>query len=192
MIQDDSIEHYTQALFAALRGLPADERSDIVKEIKAHLEHRKAEGKLDAAFDGLGSPVVCARAFRDELTLQSAFNDGGPQRTFGALVTLATRRVIAAIGLFIASLFLMIAIGMAVSAVAKIISPNSVGLWTHNSTDQFAFGMFGGSPSDTYTEQLGLWYFPLASLLAVVLYLFSHRIGLLFLQLMIARKRPVG
>jgi len=183
MIQDDSIEHYTQALFAALRGLPADERSDIVKEIKAHLEHRKAEGKLDAAFDGLGSPVVCARAFRDELTLQSAFNDGGPQRTFGALVTLATRRVIAAIGLFIASLFL---------AVAKIISPNSVGLWTHNSTNQFAFGMFGGSPSDTYTEQLGLWYFPLASLLAVVLYLFSHRIGLLFLQLMIVRKRPVG
>ena len=154
--------------------MPADERSDIVAEIGAHLEHRLAEDKLDTAFEGLGSPAVCARAFRDELTLQTAFNDGGPGRTFGALVALASRRVIAAIGLFIASLFLMIAIAMAVSAVAELFMPNSVGLWTHNNTQNLVFGIPSVTPNDVYTEHLGLWYFPIASLLALVLYLFSH------------------
>lgn len=191
MTPDEKIKRYTKALSLALRGLPADERSDIVAEIGAHLEHRLAEGKLEAAFDGLGSPAICARAFRDELTLQTAFNDGGPRRTFGALVTLATRRVIAALGLFIASLFLITAIGMAFSAVAELFTPNSVGLWTHNSTKDVAFGIQNVSPNDAYTEHLGIWYFPLASLLALVLYLFSHRISLLFLKLMIGRKLPI-
>lgn len=191
MVNNDKIKHYTKALSAALRGLPADERSDIIAEIKAHLEHRLAEGKLDAAIDGLGSPAVCGRAFRDELTLQTAFHDGGPRQTFGTLMTLATRRGIAAIGLFIASLCLIMAIGMALSAIAEILFPNSVGLWTHNTTNHVSFGAFSNAPNVAYTEHLGLWYFPLASLLAVAFYLFGHRIGHVFLKLMIGRNRPL-
>lgn len=192
VIYDVKIERYTKALSAALRGLQADERSDIVAEIGAHLEHRLGEGKLDAAIEGLGTPAVCARAFRDELTLQTAFNDGGPGRTFGALVTLATRRVIAATGLFTASLFLLISIGMAFSGIAELFAPDVVGLWSHNSTKEIAFGIQNMSPNEAYSEHLGSWYFPFASLLAVGLYVFSHRIGLLSLKLMIGRKHPLG
>ncbi len=192
MTHNEKIERYTKALSVALRGLQADERSDIVAEIGAHLEYRMLEGKLDVAIEGLGAPAVCARAFRDELTLQTAFNDGGPGRTFGALVTLATRRVIAATGLFIASLFLLTSIGMAFSAVAELFAPEAVGLWTHNSTKNIAFGVQSGSPNESYSEHLGAWYFPFASLIAVGLYVFSHRIGLLFLKLMIGRKHPLG
>lgn len=192
MTDDEKIERYTKALRFALRGLQADERSDIVAEIGAHLEHRMSEGMLDVAIEGLGSPAVCARAFRDELTLQTAFNDGGPGRTFGALVTLATRRLIAAIGLFIASLFLLTSIGMGFSAIAKLFAPDAVGLWTHNSSNHIAFGILSASPNEAFSEHLGLWYFPFASLLAVGLYLFSHRIGLWFLKLMIGRKHPLG
>lgn len=192
MTQDDKIKAYKKALSTALRGLPADERSDIVAEIGAHLEHRMSEGKLDGAIAGLGSPSACARAFRGELTLQTAFNDGGPGRTFSALVTLATRRVIAAIGVFIASLFLMASIGMAFSAVAEIFAPDAVGLWTRNNAEEVVFGFLRTVPDNSYSEHLGAWYFPFANLLAVGLYLLSHRIGLLFLKLMIGRKHPLG
>ncbi|MEP6343006.1 MAG: hypothetical protein ABJ275_06795 [Maricaulaceae bacterium] len=192
MTDAKKVETYTHALSKALRGLSNDELSDIVAEIRSHLEHRAAEGQLDAAIKGLGTPAICARAFRDELTLQDAFNAGSPGRTFSALITLATRRFIAAMGLFFASLFLMTSIGLAFSAVAKIFAPNAVGFWVDKGTKDFMFGVLPTAPKAGYAEVLGLWYVPMAGIVAIGLFLFGHQIGQLFLKLMMSRHRPLG
>lgn len=189
MTRSDAVELYLKQLSKALRGLPDDERDDILTEIGAHLEHREAEGKLDEAFLGLGTPAACARAFRDELLLQTAFDDGGPGRTFGALLALATRRFIAAFGLLFASMFLIMSIGMAVTAVMEILTPETVGLWINNSRQEFVFGTIKGAPGYGYSEVLGRWYFPVAIVLAVALYIVSQLTGRGFLKLMIGRQK---
>lgn len=189
MTSSDTIEHYLKQLSKALRGLPIAERDDILAEIGAHLEHRKGEGKLDAAIADLGTPAASARAFRDELMLQAAFDDGGPRQTFGALLSLATRRTIAALGLLFASMLLIMSIAMAVTAVVEMINPETVGLWVNNSGQDFVFGTIKNLPGETYSEVLGRWYFPVAIVLAVALYIVSQLTGRGFLKLMIGRQK---
>ena len=191
MARSDAVELYLKQLSKALRGLPGDERDDILTEIGAHLEHREEEGELEAALLGLGTPAACARAFRDELLLQTAFDDGGPGQTFGALLALATRRTIAAFGLLFAGMFLITSIAMAVSAVMEMINPETVGLWINNSGQGFVFGMIRNLPGETYSEVLGRWYFPIATVLAVALYIVSQLTGRGFLKLMIGRQKTL-
>jgi len=195
MTDRDQIDRYIKALSKALRGIPTAEVEDIIAEIGAHLDHRAGEGKLETALAELGSPAVCARAFRDELLLQTAFNDGGPARTFGALLALGTRRLIAAVGLLFASFFLILSIAMAVSAIAEIFSPETVGLWVGSGGGSFVFGTVNNLPGETYTEVLGRWYFPAAGMLAVLLvllYLISHLTARGFLKLMVGRRQILG
>lgn len=191
MRRSDAVELYLKQLSKALRDLPDDECNDILTEIGSHLEHRDEEGKLDAAFLSLGTPVACARAFRDELLLQTAFDDGGPRQTFGVLLTLGTRRAIAAFGLLIASMFLVASIAMAVSAVMEMLNPDTVGLWINDVDQGFVFGLIKNPPGDTYSEVLGRWYFPVAIVLAVALYLASQMTGQGFLKLMISRQKTL-
>jgi len=190
MTHVEEIAHYKNALSKALRGLPDAERDDIVAEIGAHLDHRNTQGKLNEAIAELGSPASCARAFRDELTLQTAFNDGGPARTLGALAILATRHIIAMLGLFITGLFLIMSFAMALTGIAELFTPETVGLWVEQGGAGFSFGMVGEQSDEVYREYLGGWYFPVAVLLSVVLYLLSQWIGRAFLKLMMGRSLP--
>ncbi|MEO9971041.1 MAG: DUF1700 domain-containing protein [Hyphomonadaceae bacterium] len=189
MTRSDTIELYLKQLSKALRGLPDDERDDILNEIGAHLEHREDEGQLETALQSLGTPAACARAFRDELMLQAAFDDGGPRQTFGALLSLATRRTVAAFGLLFAGMLLIMSIAMAVSAVVEMINPETVGLWVNNGGQDFVFGTIKNLPGETYSEVLGRWYFPVAIVLAVALYIVSQLTGRGFLKLMIGRQK---
>lgn len=61
MADEKAIETYLKGLRRALRTLSDGDRDEIVAEIRAHLEHRAREGRLEEALKALGSPEKCAR-----------------------------------------------------------------------------------------------------------------------------------
>ncbi|WP_428409130.1 DUF1700 domain-containing protein [Hyphococcus sp.] len=187
MSDDKRIEAYLRDLGAALRQLPEKDRADIVSEIRAHLEHRASEGRLEEAIRALGAPAQCARGFLEELKIQNAFADGGAAKSFGALFELASRRVTAAAGLFVSGIFYLFAIAFAFIAVAKIAAPESVGLWVDPARDIVALGIvdIGENPPE---ELLGFWMIPFAAIMAVLSLLAGQWLARIFIRLM--AKRP--
>lgn len=182
------IEDYLRALSRALRALPDRDRDDIVAEIRAHLDHRASEGKLDDALKALGGPEACARTFIEEMKIQSAFADGGPAKTFGALLALASVRATATAGLFISSIFFMTAAAFMFVAFYEMVSPEQVGLWSDPAMGSFIFGMQDDLPSPTARELLGRWMIPVSGALAVLTFVAGQWLARFFIRLMMRRK----
>ncbi|MFZ5616374.1 MAG: HAAS signaling domain-containing protein [Pseudomonadota bacterium] len=185
------IEDYLRALSRALRTLPDRDRDDIVAEIRAHLEHRSSEGKLADAMKALGPADACARSFIEEMKIQSAFADGGPAKTFGALIALASRRATAALGLFFTGIFFVIAAAFAFIAFYEMVSPEQVGLWSDPATGSFFFGTIDQPASPTARELLGRWLIPVAAALAVLSFVFAQTLARFFIRLMMRRPHPI-
>ncbi len=186
-IGDREIEIYVAALTRALRALPEADRADIAAEIRAHLEHRLREGRLHEALKALGPPETCARGFLEEMKIQDAFADGGPVKTFGALVALASRRLTATAGLFVSLSFFALAAGFGFTAVAEIVTPETAGLWINRDAGIFMMGTLDGPPPET-RELLGRWLFPIAIGLAVFSFVAGQWLGRFFVRLMAGRK----
>jgi uncharacterized membrane protein len=185
----DKIKSYVDRLARALRSLPEADRADIVAEIRSHLDHRARENRLDETMRALGSPDQCARGFLDEMKIQDAFADGGPSKTVGALVALASRRVTAAAGLFLSGVFFLLAIGFAISAVAEVVIPAQAGLWVNEVTGFFIFGTYDGPLTAPTRELLGRWMIPVSAGLCVSTFVIGQWLARVFVRLM-ARKRP--
>lgn len=188
MTQNNRIDAYIRDLTRALSSLSENDRREIVDEIRAHLDHRDGESKLDDAIKALGSPHQCARGFLEELQLQAAFNDVGPARTFGALIALASRRATATVGLFVSGVFYLFAVGFAFICVAEIVSPNSVGLWIDPAGDTYALGVVDVEEGSGAREVLGAWMIPFAAAISMLSLLIAQWLGRLFIGLML--KRP--
>lgn len=188
------IEDYLRALSKALRALPDRDRDDIIAEIRAHLDHRAGEGKLADALKALGGPDDCARSFIEEMKIQSAFADGGPAKSFGALLSLASRRATATAGLFVSLVFFLLAAGFAFTALAEIVTPDKAGLWVGPDSGSIVIGAFDAPPPATPDapapprEILGRWLIPFASALAVVFFVIGQWSSRLFIRLMMRRK----
>jgi hypothetical protein len=179
---------YVAALSRALSGLPERDRSDILAEIRAHLEYRAGEGKLEEALKALGSPQACARSFLDELRLQSAFTDAGPGKTLGALFALASRRALASAGLFVSGIFYLLALGFGIIAVTDIVQPASVGLWIDPARDVYVLGAVD-DPGTATKEILGAWIIPVAAGLCLFALVIGQTTGRLFIRLMLGGRR---
>lgn len=186
------IDDYAAKLSRALGGIGEEDRRGIVDEIRAHLEHRASENRLDEALKALGPPQTCARGFLDEMKLQAAFADAGPVKTFGALLALASWRATATAGLFVSGIFFLFAIGFAIVCVAKIVSPESVGFWVDPAQNVFVLGVVDVRPDSTVKEILGPWMIPFAAAMAVLFLLIGQRLGRLFIKLMMKRPRSGG
>ena len=183
----DKIEKYMRELSRALSALNESDRNDIVQEIRSHLEHRNNEDRLDEAIKALGSPGECAQGFYEEIRLQEAFTDGGPTKTIGALIALASRRVTAAAGLFAAGIFFLMAVGFAVTAVAEIVAPELAGLWINADQGIYFFGVIDQKSTAQATEVLGLWVIPVAASLAVISLIVGQWLGRFFIRLMMKK-----
>jgi uncharacterized membrane protein len=190
MTPDKRIDDYATRLSRALSGLGEEDRRGIVDEIRAHLEHRAAESRLDEAMRALGTPPHCARGFLDEMKLQAAFADAGPVKTFGALLALASWRATAAAGLFVSGIFFLLAVAFAIIAVTKMVSPESVGFWIDPAQNIFVIGVVDIEPESNVREIMGLWLIPFAAAMSVISLLIGQWLGRLFIKLMM--KRPRG
>ena len=192
------IEDYLRALSRALRSLPERDRDDIVAEIRAHLEHRAGEGRLDAAIKSLGGPENCARTFIEEMKIQTAFADGGPAKTFGALLALASRRATATAGLFVSLVFFLLAAGFAFTALAEIVTPDLAGFWIGPESGNIMIGAFEPPPvpaapgEPAPREIMGRWLILFAAGMAVLFFVIGQWLSRFFIRLMIRRKSPTA
>lgn len=197
----DRIKSYVDRLARALRSLPEADRADIVAEIRSHLDHRARENRLDETLRSLGSPDQCARGFLDEIKIQDAFADGGPAKTVGALVALASRRVTAAAGLFVSVVFFLIAAGFVITAGVEVVAPEKAGLWIGEEQGVFILGTYDApAPPDAPPapgappplppprEVLGRWLLPVAAALAVLAFVIGQWLARFFVRLMAQRK----
>lgn len=189
MTDEKRIDSYLNELGAALRPLGERDRADIISEIRAHLEHRARETRLDDAIKALGSPPQCARGFLEELKIQDAFADGGPAKSAGALFALASRRTTAAAGLFVSGIFYLFAIAFAIIAVTEVVAPDAVGLWIDPSRDIFVLGVVDIG-ENAPQEILGRWMIPVAAVLAVFSLLIAQWLARIFIRLMARRRSP--
>ena len=189
MSDADRIETYLKSLARALRGLAASDRDDILNEIRAHLEHRAGEKRLDEAIKALGAPESCARGFLDELKLQTAFTDAGPAKTFGALLALASRRLTAAAGLFVSGIFFLFAFGFAATGVIEMVAPDKAGFFVDQVEGVYVFGAVD-APGPNTRELLGRWMIPVAAALAVLSFVIGQGLGRFFVGLMVKRAGP--
>jgi len=205
MASDKAIEHYLSGLSTALRVLREEDRSDILAEIRAHLEHRAQEGRVDAAIKALGSPETCARGFLEEIKIQDAFADGGPTKTVGALVALASRRVTAAAGLFVSLVFFLLAAGFVLTAAVEVVAPEKAGLWIGKEAGVFILGTYDApaipevppapgapAPPPPAREVLGRWLLPVSAGLAVTAFVVGQWLARFFVRLMAQRNSRAG
>lgn len=188
MNNDKRIESYLKELGHSLRPLADKDRADIISEIRAHLDHRGGEGRLDEALKSLGPPAQCARGFLEEMKIQNAFADGGASKSIGALFELASRRATAAAGLFVSGVFYLFAIAFVFVALTELVAPDAVGLWVDPSRDIYALGVvdIGENPPE---ELLGRWMFPVAAALAGLSLLAGQWLARVFIRMMAARPR---
>ena len=184
MTSTGKIEPYMRELSHALSSLKESDRDDILLEIRSHLEHREEENRLDEALASLGSAKECARGFYEEIRLQDAFTDGGPTKTIGALLALASRRMTAASGLLAAGIFYLMAAGFALTAVAEVVTPELAGLWVNGDKGVFFFGIIDSNTTENATELLGAWLIPVAAGLAVLTFICGQWLGRFFIRLM--------
>ncbi|MEK7265497.1 MAG: hypothetical protein AAB227_05290 [Pseudomonadota bacterium] len=180
------IDDYVRGLTRALRALP--DREEIIAEIRAHLDHRAGEGKLGEAITALGPPDACARSFIEEMKVQSAFADGGPAKTFGALLALASQRVTAATGLFFSGIFFVMAAAFVFVGFYEMVAPETVGMWSDPATGSFFFGAMDDPTLPSAHELLGPWMIPVSGVLAVVSFVIGQKLSRFFIRLMMRRK----
>ena len=192
MTTETRINTYLAELSRALRGISEVDRKDIIEEIRAHLEHRAGEGRLDEAIKSLGNPQTCARGFIEELKLQQAFTDRGPGSTFAALLALASQRLTASVGLLLSGVFFLLAAGFAFTAFIELVKPDAAGLWSNPDTSTFFLGVIDTSDLGGARDLLGLWLFPVAVVLCLASLLTGQWLGRLFIRLMMRRPRSLG
>ncbi len=184
MTSNEKIETYVRELSRALSSLEKNDRDDILLEIRSHLEHREDENRLDEALASLGPAGKCARGFFEEIRLQEAFTDGGPTKTIGALLALASRRITAAFGLLAAGIFYLMAAGFALTAVAEVVTPELAGLWVNADNGTYFFGIIDSENTADAVELLGGWTIPVAASLAVLALVCGQWLGRFFVHLM--------
>lgn len=124
------------------------------------------------------------------MRIQTAFADGGPAKTFGALFALASAHAIAAIGLFFSGTLYLLALAFVFVGFSEMVAPANVGVWSDPANGSFFFGTMDDPASPTARELLGPWLIPVAGALAVLLFVAAQRLTRWFLRLLVRTKRP--
>jgi uncharacterized membrane protein len=116
--QNASIERYLSSFRHGLKGAPAAEREEFVREIESHIAEAQAAGEpVGTILYRLGPPERLAKAYRAELTLNSG-NGHIVWRFFAVLGVLITASIPSMI---IIPLLLGLGIGFSVGGVAAIV-----------------------------------------------------------------------
>ena len=169
---EHEIESYLTRLRTSLRGLPAEQVEDIVREIRSHL--RESAGtdreRLTEALARLGDPATLGSAYRmDDLALR-AQSSRSPLLLLRLVMHWATRSLEGLGALVVAFLgygTALIALGC---ALVKPFMPERVGLWVQRlPPDDWSFqlGRVPVAPTDA-REVLGWYIVPLGLLVGAI------------------------
>jgi len=159
-LEDREVQLYLESLRNALKGLPTDERDEIVQEIGAHIRDRaeSSDTSLPEVLSALGEPEEIANQYREGAILDHARASISPVRLLHALWVFARRGLWGVFALLFAVFGYLASAGLIITALVKLAFPAHVGLWL--GADRFLLG-FTSSPPPYATEKLGVWYAPI-------------------------------
>jgi hypothetical protein len=166
------IESYLRRLRASLRGLPAGQIEDIVREIRSHLlESAGGDGeRLTEALVRLGDPAVLGGAYRMDDLAMRAQSSRSPLLLLRLVMHWATRSLEGLVALVVAFLgygTALIALGC---ALVKPFMPHRVGLWVRRVPPDdwwVQLGRVPAAPADA-REVLGWYIVPLGLLVGAI------------------------
>lgn len=168
-MKDERMESYLARLDAALQRVPAGEREDIVREIRAHILD-SANGSVDPGtavervLRLLGTPEELAGRYSTESLLARASRSFSPWlllRTCWRWAKLGTKGTLA----FLVALFgYSMALSLTVAVFLKPIMPTRVGMWV--GPEGFNIGV--PSRPEVMHELLGSYFVPVIAVAAFV------------------------
>jgi uncharacterized membrane protein len=166
MITGKRIETYQTRLEAGLRGVAVEEKTEILREIRAHiLDSIAGAADQDAATSRvlrlLGEPEELAARYRTESLLTRASRSYSPWlllRTSWRWAKLGMRGIIA---FFVAVFGYLTAFALTLCLLLKPILPSRVGVWVGPQALNVGIA---GNPG--MHEILGAWFVPIIALFA--------------------------
>lgn len=171
---EETIERYLLMLRRALRGLPPPECNEIVSEIRAHL-HESSQlpgSNVESAIAHLGTPQELAALYLEDTFVQRTAKATSPWSIVNGVARLARTSALGFLCFMLAVVGYGTGVAMILTACAKPLFPQQIGLWVGTDTFNFGWhdagGHLGGGvgfiPATTGSpqEMLGWWYIPVA------------------------------
>ena len=166
---ESKVEIYLDRVRAALRGLPARQIDDIMRELRAHASEL-AEGKgIEVALASLGDPVDLAKAYLAESRIVQAECSSSTLLIFLGLRHAGRTRA----GRFVASVLYVFGyvnvVALWLAAADKLLFPSRTGLWySPGRWNSLALVTNGNAPPGAH-QLLGWWLIPVAILAGWIL-----------------------
>lgn len=184
------IDAYLNRIRDRLRGLRAEERREILEELRSHIMEKSTAGGMtgaavDAALESLGSPEELAREYVTDELLARAEVSRSPLRILDSLFRWASLSIAgffvllgAITGYFLGVVFLLV-------AALKPFHPETAGLWASRDGSgdlSFSVHMGFGYPAVGSHEVLGWWIVPLGLGVGCLLVVLTTRYALWCVQ----------
>ncbi|GLQ99376.1 DUF1700 domain-containing protein [Dyella mobilis] len=148
----------------SLHALPQNDRIEIIREMRSHIEDRISRGIAERdVLASLGSPEEYARDFHDEFELSKALGSRGLIGMLRVAVYWLPRSAAAFLALMAVGCLGLFGTGVAVTAMMRFVDPLHWGLWL--SSHSLVFG-YAANLADEH-EVFGTWIYPFAVLCAV-------------------------
>jgi len=176
MEQRDLIHQYLQELNRYLARLSKAEAQEVTREIESHIfdviEQGEANGQVvdaSAILKGFGEPRELAEQYVAHMTTGAP-----PPKGFKAIqkvkqgVTVSLYYSMAFFGFSIAAALIFL-------AVAKLFTPELVGVWSGADGNSFVIG-FTEPRLPPHQEMLGTWIIPVASLAGFAIFEITRRV----------------
>ena len=165
---DQKIETYLKRVRNGLRGLPAEEVSDILNELRTHIMERlelapgPPESAVDTVLQSFGRAEKIAALYVSESLVLRAESSRTPWTVLRSLFYWSTLSVVGFIVFCICLIGYSFGICFFLAALMKPFHPQSVGLWYRNDPNHYSLhvGGFLGPPA-LERELLGWWLVPI-------------------------------
>jgi hypothetical protein len=169
-ISDARVETYLKRLDAALAHMPAEEKQDIVYEIRAHVIDSVAaatdhEAAIDRVLRLLGPPQELAQRYQTERLLSRASRSFSPWLLLSTSWRWAKTGMKGTLAFFLALFGYGMAFGLTIALILKPIMPGRVGMWWGHG--DLNIGVVD-HPGQMH-ELLGQWFVPVMAVFAFAL-----------------------
>jgi hypothetical protein len=180
------IDAYLNRIRGRLRGLPAEERREILEELRSHLLEKAVAGGMtggavDAALESLGSPEELAREYVTDELLARAEVSRSPLRILDSLFRWASLSIAGFLVLLGSVTGYLLGVVFLLVAALKPFHPETAGVWaSRDASGDLSLSVhmgFGYAPL-VGREVLGWWIVPLGLLAGCLLLILTTRFGL--------------
>jgi uncharacterized membrane protein len=169
------VDDYLRRLRYALAPLPAEERSEIVREARSYfLDRMEGAGDPATAFlravEGLGAPEEYAGAFVDDYQITVAVSGGSGVAMLRQGLRMVERGAKALVGFALLLPLFAVAGALVLIAILKPVFPENVGAWFAPELGVMGIGFVTAETAASAPDLLGYWIIPVNLMLAVLLY----------------------